>query len=191
MSSPLTTNRACGNASARRGTKWLAGGLALAVSATLAFSALAHQGGPGGRYGGMMMDGPAMFMGGGHGRGIERMLDGVNATEAQRAQIRQIMQQAADDMKAQREQHWSMRERMMEAFTAPTVDAAAAESLRQQMVAQHDERSRRMLQAMLAASQVLTPEQRAQVGERMKQRMQMMQERMQRHQESGGPGPNR
>ena len=75
----------------------------------------------------------------------------------------------------------------MQVFTAPTVDAAAAESLRQQMIAQHDTLSRRTLQAMLDISRVLTPEQRAKIGEQMKQRQQKMQERMQRHMNSEQP----
>jgi periplasmic protein CpxP/Spy len=50
------------------------------------------------------------------------------------------------------------------------------------MLAQHDQASKRVLQAMLDVSKVLTPEQRATLGERMKQRQAMMQDRMQRMQ---------
>ena len=63
----------------------------------------------------------------------------------------------------------------MELFRQPTVDANAAEALRQQMLQQHDQASRRMLQAMLDVSRVLTPEQRAQLAQRMQQRREMMQ----------------
>ena len=76
----------------------------------------------------------------------------------------------------------------MQIFAAPTVDAAAAESLRQQMLAQHDQASKRMLQAMLDVSKVLTPEQRAKMAERAKQRQAVMQERMQREH---GPRPQK
>jgi Spy/CpxP family protein refolding chaperone len=48
-----------------------------------------------------------------------------------------------------------------------------------------------MLQAMLDVSRVLTPEQRAQFGERMKQRMQAMQERMQQRDQQPGEGAGR
>jgi len=68
----------------------------------------------------------------------------------------------------------------MQIFAAPTVDAAAAESVRQQMLAQHDQASKRMLQAMLDVSNVLTPEQRAKMAARMKERSSIMHERMQR-----------
>jgi Spy/CpxP family protein refolding chaperone len=129
-------------------------------------------------------DGAGMMMFGGSpehaGRGIDRMLDGLGATDAQRAQIKQIAIAAATDLKAQREAGRALHEKGMQIFAAPTVDAAAAESVRQQMLAQHDQASKRMLQAMLDVSKVLTPEQRAKMAERMKQRHAIMQERMQR-----------
>jgi Spy/CpxP family protein refolding chaperone len=117
------------------------------------------------------------------------MLDDVKATEAQRAQIRQIMQQAAADTQAQRETRRALHERAMQVFTAPNVDANAAESIRQEMLAQHDASSRRMLQAMLDVSRVLTPEQRAQLAQHMKERHQRMEERMKRHMERQADRP--
>ena len=57
---------------------------------------------------------------------------------------------------------------------------AAAESLRQQMMAQHDQASRRVTQAMLDVARVLTPEQRAKLGERMRERQAIMKDRMER-----------
>ena len=65
-------------------------------------------------------------------------------------------------------------------FTTPNVDANAAESVRQQMLVQHDQASKRTLQAMLEISRVLTPEQRGKIGERIKQHEAARQERMQR-----------
>jgi periplasmic protein CpxP/Spy len=136
-----------------------------------------HWGGPGMGGHGMMMGNPEHI-----GRMADRMLDGLNATEAQRTQIKQIAQAAAADMKTQHEAGRALREKGLGILTAPTVDAAAAEALRQQMLAQHDQASKRMLQAMLDIGKVLTPEQRAKVGERMKQRGEMMRDRMQRMQ---------
>ena len=114
------------------------------------------------------------------GRSTDRMLDGLNASDAQRSQINQIVQAAGDDMKAQREGRRALREKAMQIFSAPTVDAAAAEQVRQQMSAQHDQMSKRTLQAMLDASKVLSPEQRALLGERMKQRSDTLRERVKR-----------
>jgi protein CpxP len=48
------------------------------------------------------------------------------------------------------------------------------------MLAQHDQASKRVMQAMLDVSRVLTPSQRAKIGERMHERQAIMQERMQR-----------
>ena len=164
----------------KRGIKRVLLGVAVAVTATLALSAWAQHGAGG--YGGGHGGGMGMFGGGPEhtGRMLDHMLDGLNATDAQRGQIKQIAQAAAADMKTQHEAGRALREKGMQIFSAPTVDAAAAEQLRQQMLAQHDQMSRRSLQAMLDASRVLTPEQRAKLAERMKQRGDMMRERMHR-----------
>lgn len=109
----------------------------------------------------------------------ERMLDRIKATPEQRTQIRQIMESAHKDLQGQREAGRSLREQSMQLFTQPNVDANAAEALRLKMLAQHDQSSKRMLQAMVDASRVLTPEQRAQMADGLKKRHDMM-ERHQR-----------
>ena len=114
------------------------------------------------------------------GRMVDHMLDGLNATDAQRGQIKQIAAGAATDLKAQGEAHRALRQRAMQAFTATTVDAGAVEQVRQQMLQQHDQMSRRMTQAMLDVARVLTPEQRARLGERMRDRQARMEDRMKR-----------
>ena len=131
---------------------------------------------------GMMFAGPPEHV----GRVVDRMLDGLNATDAQRTQIKQIAVAAAQDLKAQRDAGRSLHERSMQIFTAPTVDANSAETLRQQMEAQHDQASKRVLQAMLDVSRVLTPEQRAKIGTRMQERQAAMQDRMQRMERERG-----
>ncbi|HEX7438359.1 MAG TPA: Spy/CpxP family protein refolding chaperone [Caldimonas sp.] len=151
-------------------------GMLMAVLATWAASTWAQPMGHGMHRGmgdGMMMGSPRM---------IDHMLDGLGATDAQRSQIKQIAQAAAADLKTQRDAGRGLRERGMQIFTAPNVDPAAAESLRQQMLAQHDQASKRMTQAMLDISRVLTPEQRAKLGERMKERAARMHDRMERMQ---------
>ena len=114
------------------------------------------------------------------GRMIDRMLDGLNATDAQRTQIKQIAASAFTDLRAQRQAGRSLRQRGMDILTSPTVDPAAAEQLRQQTLQQHDQASRRMTQALLDVARVLTPEQRAKLGERLKDRRAAMEERMKR-----------
>jgi len=120
--------------------------------------------------------------GAGDGRMLERMLDGVNASADQRSRIHEIMKSAMTDLRAQRQASRGLREQLTTLFAQPTVDARAVEAVRQQMLQQHDQSSRRWMQAMLDASVVLTPEQRVQLAEHMKQRHDMMQ----RHQQERG-----
>ena len=135
-----------------------------------------HHGGPG------MMGGSPERM----GRMLDRMLDGLNATDAQRAQIKQIMAQAAADLKGQRQAARELRQRGMQILTAPAVDGNAAEQVRLQSLALHDKMSQRVTQAMVAAASVLTPEQRAAIGQRLKDRQARMEERMNKREQEGG-----
>ncbi len=151
----------------------LVGGTVLvAVLSTIALSAAASPQGGHGRHGGQGM---GMM----EGRMAERMLDSVNATAEQRAQIKQITERARAEGKAQHEAGRAMREQGMTLFTQPTVDAKAVEALRQQMLQQHDQASQRRMQAMLEISRVLTPEQRKAMADRMSSRRGMMQRHMQ------------
>lgn len=101
---------------------------------------------------------------------LDRMLDAAGATPEQRGQIRSIFEAAHADLKAQRESGRALREQQMALFTQPVIDAATAEKLRQQMLAQHDAASKRMMQAMLDAGRVLTVDQRRTLAEQMQQR---------------------
>ncbi|HET7794251.1 MAG TPA: Spy/CpxP family protein refolding chaperone [Rhizobacter sp.] len=167
-----------------RGIKRATLGLLMALVGSVAVTAWAQpHGGPrgGGDFGGGF-GGPGLFMGPSEhvGRGVDRLLEGLNATDAQRTQIKQIAQAAATDLKAQHDAARGQHERGLELFTAPVVDARAVETLRQQRLAQHDQASKRVTQALLDIANVLTPEQRVKLGERIKQREQRMHERMQR-----------
>lgn len=148
-------------------------------------------GGGHGMHGGMHGGGPGMQggMGGmmGGGPGFGRMLDGINATPEQKAQLEQIWQAARTDMRAQREAGSKLREQMQQLFTQPTVDARAVEALRQQMLARHDAASKRMSQAMLDASRVLTPEQRKAMADRMTQRRALHERHRAEREALGGP----
>jgi periplasmic protein CpxP/Spy len=134
---------------------------------------------------GMRGQGPMTGMG---GPGVERMLDSVDATEAQRAQIAKIMETARTEMAGQREAGQALRAQMMNLFAQPTVDAVAVEALRKQMQAHREVGSQRMTQAMVEASQVLTPEQRQQMAERMTQRRTMMEQHRQHRQQAPRQG---
>ena len=73
----------------------------------------------------------------------------------------------------------ALHEQMRGLMSAPQVDAAAAESLRQRLQAGRDAASKRHLQAMLDASAVLTAEQR----QKLAQKGQARREMMERHQQ--------
>ena len=153
----------------------------LAVASAFTLTAWAHDGGGfGGRHGGQGMSG---MMG---GRMIERVLDRVNATPDQRAQIKKIGEAAFADMKTRREAGKALREQGLKVFTAPNVDATAVEALRQQQMAHHDQASRRISQALLESSRVLTPEQRKQMADEMAKRGSMMKRHMQERQQLDG-----
>ena len=153
---------------------------AMAVAFVLASAAISvwAQGGPGGPGGpgmhGMRGGDPGMMAMPMKGRMVERMLDSVNASAEQRTQIQQIAAAAATDMKAQHEAGRALRAQVQQLFTQPTLDARAAEALRQQMLAQQDQASKRMMQTVLDVSRVLTLEQRQQLAERASQRTAMM-----------------
>ncbi|MBI5721460.1 MAG: Spy/CpxP family protein refolding chaperone [Burkholderiales bacterium] len=169
--------------------KLLAATSLLALAASLAQPAFAHGAmgmkagapmgdmgdmGGGGMMGGMggMGGGPGMpMMGGRHGA---RMLDSIGATAEQKTQLQQIMEGARNDLKPLREAARTLHQQMQGLFAQPTVDARAVEALRQQLQANREQASKRMSQAMLDASRVLTPEQRKQMSERMAQRRGMM-----------------
>jgi len=95
-------------------------------------------------------------------------------TAEQRSQIQKIMEGARTDLQAQREAGKTLRGQLMQTMAQPNIDANAVEQVRQKMLAQHDQASKRRLQAMVDAAKVLTPEQRKQLAERMSQRGDMM-----------------
>ena len=128
----------------------------LMAVATLAVVAGAAVGsawaGPGGPEGPALDFGPPVM--------TQRMLEKVGASAEQRSQIDKIMASARADLRAQRDEGRELHEKMRGLFTQPTVDEAAVEDLRQKMQAQHEAASRRMTQAMIETSRVLTVEQR-------------------------------
>jgi Spy/CpxP family protein refolding chaperone len=135
----------------------------------------ARAGGPmgGGMHGGMHGDMGGMPMFG--GRHAERALDSVGASADQKTQLRQIRDAARTDLKPLRDAARELHRQMQALFAQPTVDARAVETLRLQLQANREQSSKRVTQAMLDASRVLTPEQRKQLADKMEQRRGMAQ----------------
>lgn len=156
---------------------WRYVAVGLAVSIAGAFGVInlaAAHGRPDAPQAGMMRGpgGPGMPGVGGLPLGgpmLDRMLDDVQATAAQREQLHQIAESARADLQPTAEAARADHARMAELFSQPAVDPAAVEALRQQMLARHDQVTKRLNVAMLDAAKVLTVEQRQQLAERMKQ----------------------
>lgn len=147
-------------------------GLIAAVTAAMsgaAWHAYAH-GGPGG--------GRGFFGGGMHGapteEHVERMLKRIysvtNATPEQQQRIAPIVKQAVTDLSPLRSQMQGTREQARTIMSAPQIDRAALEQLRASRLQAADAISRRMTQAFADVGDVLTPEQRKALGERMQRR---------------------
>ncbi len=129
---------------------------------------MAMHGGPGAGWG----DG--MGFGGAYGPHMrERMLDAAGATAEQKTRIRDIFGALATDMRSRAEAGHALHRQLGQQLLGPTIDAGAVESVRQQMLAQHDAASKRVMQAMLDAAAVLTPEQRAKLAQHVQQRREM------------------
>ena len=104
-------------------------------------------------------------------RRIDRMIRSVGGTSEQRDRIVAIAKTALADLRPMRDQMRQARRQGLELLAAPAIDRPALEKLRATQMQSADTLSRRMLQAMADAAEVLTPEQRAKVAERMKHRM--------------------
>jgi periplasmic protein CpxP/Spy len=145
------------------GRRWFAGLAALGGFGLLAAGAQAH----GWRRHGLDDDDG--------GRRIERRIDrlvrGVGATPPQKERLMAIASAALADLRPLREQQRAARLRGMQLLAAPAIDRAALEQARVAQMQAAEARSRRMVQALADAAEVLTPEQRARAAERLKRRM--------------------
>ncbi len=150
--------------------------LAGSLGAGVGMAALAHGGGFGGGFGpgGRHMDRGGQTDPDAMKRRIDAsvrwMLADVNATDAQREKIAAIVEATRKEMAPLREKHREARRAVMDLLAKPTVDRAAIEAIRAQEIQSADAMSRRFVQSLADVAEVLTPEQRAQLAEKMKQR---------------------
>jgi Spy/CpxP family protein refolding chaperone len=101
---------------------------------------------------------------------VNQMLDGTDATPEQRAQVTTILQSAAHDVLAIHEQHAAVHAKLKQILSAPQIDRAQIETLRQQQVQALDSASQRLSAALADAAEVLSPEQRKQLFENIEKR---------------------
>jgi len=153
-----------GQESPRR--RWLKRGalglFAAGLAGGLGFKALAHRGGRG------PLD-PAEL-----DARIERMLKHlyveIDATDAQKAQLAPIAKRAAADLLPLRERMRAARAEAIALLTGETIDRAAIERLRAEQLQLAEAGSKRLAAAIADAAEVLTPEQRKAVAERIERR---------------------
>lgn len=161
-------NPATPERSSKSRSRWLiAGGVAVV--------ALAGIGAAGAMGGGEAMGRHVMEAGmkhGGHfaGRGLSRALDAVDATAEQEDRIWAIIDDTRAELRPVMREFRDTRETVMQLMAAPTIDRAAAETLRAERIAAIDEASKKVTAALLDAAEVLTPEQRAELAKHLGER---------------------
>ena len=91
---------------------------------------------------------------------IDHLLRTVDATPEQQTRLHGIVEAAIKDIDPLRKQLAGTRVQMAGLLATPQIDRAAVEQLRTERVAEMDQVSKRMVQALLDAADVLTPAQR-------------------------------
>jgi periplasmic protein CpxP/Spy len=91
----------------------------------------------------------------------------IDASNEQQDKLRGIVTGLVRDLLPMREKALAARERGRTLLTQPSIDRAAIEALRAEQLALADGASRRLAQALGDAAEVLTPEQRRRLDERL------------------------
>jgi protein CpxP len=99
-------------------------------------------------------------------RRVDRVLDRVDATQEQRDKVSGILKGALADVTGLGIRPFETREKFIALMRADTIDPAAFEALRAEQIGAADAASKRVVQAVTEAAQVLTPAQRRGHGPR-------------------------
>ena len=95
----------------------------------------------------------------------EFILDRVDATDAQQADVKRIVSDAIDSLVPLSEQHRANRDALHDELGRVEIDPEAIEQLRQSEMALAESASRELAEALTAFAQTLTAEQRAELLE--------------------------
>ena len=92
----------------------------------------------------------------------------IDATDAQKAQIGPLVQQAVTDLLPLHAQLQAARTQALQGLTQPSVDRAALETARQAHLQLADQASKRFVQLVADVGDVLTPQQRTSLADHLK-----------------------
>ena len=98
-------------------------------------------------------------------RRVGRMVEKVGGSAEQKDRIVAIMKTSMAEGASLRQQQRQLRSRITDLLKAPTIDRAAIEQQRGQLMALQDQQSRRLTRALADSAEVLTPEQRVKFAE--------------------------
>jgi protein CpxP len=98
-------------------------------------------------------------------RAVRHLAIEIDATTEQQDKLRAVVRDAVKDLLPMREKIMSARATARDLLTQQTVDRAAIEKFRTDMLATHDTVSKRLVQAVADAAEVLTPEQRRNISD--------------------------
>jgi Spy/CpxP family protein refolding chaperone len=91
----------------------------------------------------------------------------IDASSQQQERLRAIVKDAVRELVPMREKAVSARTRAAALLTQPNVDRAAIEAFRAEQLALADAASKRFVDALADAAEVLTPEQRRKIDEHL------------------------
>lgn len=134
---------------------FVAGGVTLPILAASAQDGAMHGMMGAGGHGGMHAMGMAH---------VDRMLDNIGASGDQKSRIRTILQAGFQPMGRLHAGMHDTHASLHALLAAPTIDRAALERLRAGEIAQLDQASRTMVQALADAAEVLRPDQRVKLA---------------------------
>ena len=100
------------------------------------------------------------------GMATKWVLRDIEASDEQQERVTKIVSGAIDDLFRLKEKHQGNRQAFADQLGAASLDRAALEEIRKSEIALADEASKRLVQALADASEVLTPEQRLALVER-------------------------
>jgi len=124
--------------------------------------------GPGHWHGGMMGGGFDPARAEDHAdRMVRHMAIEIDATDAQQDKLRAVVKAAVKDLIPLRDKVQSARLKARELLTQPTVDRAEIEKFRTEQLALADTFTKRVSQAVGDAAEILTPEQRRKLNDRL------------------------